>query len=277
MIHCGNPVAALMDYLANHHPVVVFSSCDIVQRNRDIEHLHKDLYQLSCVAGGESVLNFQSIHQEIQPNTFYIINPNELHSFYSKPGQVAQVATCRFQLPGYSHPLLRPRIALPPERIAEALGLIYQMQALMLKETPQDAVRAGLRLAELLLLLAEYCPGEEKEKYTSLVNTALDFINENFRSGIGVDAVATACGVSGSHLSRTFRKEMGITPQAFIHRLRLGYAQERLFRTDMKIADIAREAGFENSKNMNLAFKRTCKMSASSFRAQYQEKNKLEK
>ena len=66
MIHCGNPVAALMDYLTNHHPVVIFSRCDIVQRNRDIEHLHKDLYQLSCVAGGESVLNFQSIHQEIR-------------------------------------------------------------------------------------------------------------------------------------------------------------------------------------------------------------------
>lgn len=268
----------LLEYLACHHPQVVFIKLHHGADGGDtLEHLHKDLFQLTGCIRGKGFLRI--LPHEFTPDEFcfYLINPNELHALgpLSKESFQDNI-TCRFALPGFAGPLLQSEIRLNPAEAAEAEGILCRIHACLLRGTPVNGIRAGLLLTELLLLLEERCRSQEiGQRLSPLIRQALEYIGKNFRSGDGIDAVATACGVSASHLSRAFRKETGQTPLSYLHRVRLGFALERLFRTRMKVADIAAESGFESSKNLNLAFQRIYKMSPTELRNRYQEPEEM--
>ncbi len=263
----------LLDYLSERHPRLSFIRLhyDDHDGNTD-EHLHKDLYQITCCTYGNGFVRIGP--REFRPDEycFYLINPNELHALGPLPGERFQNITCRFELPGFSGRLLQGEIRLAPDETAEAQAILCRVQAHAHRGGEAELIRAGLLLAELLLLLEQSSGnGDGGGKFSPLVNKAIAFIEENFRSGNGIDAVASACDVSASHLSRVFHKETGLTPLAYLHRVRLGFALERLFRTRMKVSEIAVESGFENSKNLNQAFQRVYNMSPTEFRIRHQE------
>ena len=58
-----------------------------------------------------------------------------------------------------------------------------------------------------------------------IVNRALRYINQNFRTIGGIGEIAAACCVSHSYLSRVFRDNMGETPLSYLHSKRLAYAK----------------------------------------------------
>lgn len=275
MIQIGNSHDVLVKYLKNRHPEIAFIKLEHSEQQDDLEHLHQGLYQLSYATGGHGVVKIQSERLRSEPNTFYVINPNELHNLSADAGAFFQNATCRFKLPDFNGKLLRHKITLPEEEAVLGLGHFCTIQSLALKGDDHSLILANLELAKLLLLLSRYCKEEFDEKYSALIAKAIHFISENFRSNISIDSVAVACDVSASHLSRAFRKETGVTPLSLLQRIRLGYALERIFSTNMKISDIAMESGFENSKNLNLAFQRVYNMSAGAFRSKYRETNPL--
>ena len=275
MIQIGNSHDILVKYLKNRHPEIAFIKLDHSEQQDDLEHLHKGLYQLSFATGGHGIIKIQSERVRSEPNTFYVINPNELHNISADEGTFFQNATCRFELPNFSGKLLRHKITLPEEEAMLGLGIFCTIQSMVLKGDDHSIILANLELTKLLLLLSRYCKEEFDDKYSDLISQAIHFISENFRSNINIDSVAVACDVSASHLSRAFRKETGETPLALLRRVRLGYALERIFSTNMKISDIACESGFENSKNLNLAFQRVYNMSVGAFRSKYRESNPL--
>jgi AraC-like DNA-binding protein len=104
-----------------------------------------------------------------------------------------------------------------------------------------------------------------------VINTAINYISKHYNMGIDIQAVAKFCGVTPAHLSRTFRKETGASPLSYLHRVRIGYVVEKLFRTNMKIADIAIASGYETTKNLNVAFHRAYNMSPTEYRKKYYE------
>ncbi len=63
---------------------------------------------------------------------------------------------------------------------------------------------------------------------------------------ISVTDLAVIAGISPEHLSRTFRKYMGVTPSTYLTKQRLLQACRLLNGTNHKIADICYQVGFEN-------------------------------
>jgi AraC family transcriptional activator of mtrCDE len=71
-----------------------------------------------------------------------------------------------------------------------------------------------------------------------------------------LDALAAEARVSRATLVRTFRKAAGIAPLAFLSELRLELARHRLASTNVRVASLAAEVGYESESSFARAFRR---------------------
>jgi AraC family transcriptional regulator, arabinose operon regulatory protein len=68
--------------------------------------------------------------------------------------------------------------------------------------------------------------------------------------------LARLCGLSPSRLSHLFRAELDTTPQRFGEKIRLDLAHRLLAQTNLPVAEVAREAGFEDALYFSRRFRR---------------------
>ncbi|HEV3197478.1 MAG TPA: AraC family transcriptional regulator, partial [Bryobacteraceae bacterium] len=78
------------------------------------------------------------------------------------------------------------------------------------------------------------------------VKRALAYMRSNMAEKITLPALASACAAPERTLLKQFQKSVGVSPLAYLRRLRLNLARRELLRADCKreIADIAISCGF---------------------------------
>lgn len=77
------------------------------------------------------------------------------------------------------------------------------------------------------------------------VSTALDAIHREYADLSGGRELASRAGVSPQHLSRLFREHLGVTPVAYLWRVRTERAYDLITATGLPLADVAAQAGFQ--------------------------------
>lgn len=77
----------------------------------------------------------------------------------------------------------------------------------------------------------------------ALIGPAVEFIREHFRQRIRVEELATLAHLSTRQLHRKFIDAFGLSPQAFVMKLRVQAACDAL-QTGRQIAETARDLGF---------------------------------
>jgi LacI family transcriptional regulator len=95
---------------------------------------------------------------------------------------------------------------------------------------------------------------------------ALRFVREHFREPITVSDVARAVGVTRRTLENHFRRHLHTGLAEEIRRRRLDYVQDCLIKTDMTIAEIALQSGFESAVSLAKVFKRVQGIQPSRYR-----------
>jgi AraC-like DNA-binding protein len=97
---------------------------------------------------------------------------------------------------------------------------------------------------------------------TAKANTAFlrifDYISRRFKTEIHVADIARHARLHPKYATTLFRKESGINIVDFVMMLRVYEAQKLLLSSDMKIIDIAMEAGFGSMSNFYKCFKKVC-------------------
>lgn len=100
---------------------------------------------------------------------------------------------------------------------------------------------------------------------------AWHFIREHFREPITPHQVARAVGVTRRTLENYFREHLDTAPAAEIRRRRLEHVKDRLSRTELPLAEIARESGFESSVALAKTFKREVGLPPGEYRAKHRQ------
>jgi YesN/AraC family two-component response regulator len=95
---------------------------------------------------------------------------------------------------------------------------------------------------------------------------AVNYVRQHLDSKITVDNVASRCGMSKSHFSRTFKKEHDITFQDFLIQQRMNKAVKMLKNSDLHVTQIALAVGDGELSNFTSTFQRTIGIRPSSFR-----------
>ncbi len=102
------------------------------------------------------------------------------------------------------------------------------------------------------------------------VDCALDFIQHNF-DHISVSDISDFVGINRSYFSNLFHKRVGVSPQAYLLRLRMRRGSELLRSTDQSVKEIARAVGYENALTFSSVFKSVFGVSPMHYRTQPDE------
>ena len=134
-----------------------------------------------------------------------------------------------------------------------------------------DLMRLG-HLFEFLSLVVEsnYRRGSvRKHQYEYspdiYVQQAVDLIRCNYAI-IKITDISKDIGINRSYLTTIFKQKIGVSPQEYLVKFKLGKAAQLLLETDLPVQDISRKAGYPNPLTFSKMFKRTYGVSPREYR-----------
>ncbi len=121
---------------------------------------------------------------------------------------------------------------------------------------------------ELFLILENYLQNKnEFTDYDKKMKRIQEYIDQNFRDpSFGATTICEAFHISQSHLSRSFREEMGVNLSSYIQTLRLNEAKLLLAKTEETVEDIALRVGYSSAQVLSRLFKKLDGISPSGYR-----------
>lgn len=97
-------------------------------------------------------------------------------------------------------------------------------------------------------------------------NRALEFLKQNFTREISLSEIASVAGLSPYHFTRSFKISFGVPPHVYQSSLRLSHAKRLLSATNLAIAQVAAEVGYQSSQSFARVFFRDTGMSPTEYR-----------
>jgi transcriptional regulator GlxA family with amidase domain len=91
--------------------------------------------------------------------------------------------------------------------------------------------------------------------YDKTLQTAIEYITNNWSEDFSVGELAKKCCVSESTLYHLFKKELGQTPVGFLNSIRINIAIKHLESSNYSISTISRLVGFNSENHFRKVFK----------------------
>ncbi len=151
----------------------------------------------------------------------------------------------------FAHALVRAADRGAPDLYAQSAAQ-WLVTHLVIARTGASADAAGRR------------PGRLTDARLSAV---LDLIRGEFAAPLSLDRLAAEARVSKYHFGRLFRQATGVTPHAYLVRVRLDAAREMLAGTDLSIGQIARRCGYAGASHFSAAFAARFSMPPGAYRS----------
>lgn len=86
----------------------------------------------------------------------------------------------------------------------------------------------------------------KSQKYMNRFKKILEYTNANYKEDLSLEIISNQYGLSREHLSRTFKKYIGITFSEYLDNVRLYNAYRDLLNSDYSITEIAFNNGYPN-------------------------------
>ncbi len=211
----------------------------------------KGAYLLSCFAGCGSVLQ-DGRWQRVKAGMAFLAPPQVLLAFRAEAGVKWGFSWVRYQLPGPAKPVVSsasPSMApMSGEALRHAvLGLYHEWQG---RRSP---VAAGLWVQLIHDDVLQFARPEPRDP-------RVERLWERVETSLGEDwtleRMAALCNLSGEHLRRLCRRELGRSPVHQLIHLRMLRAAELLARTHDKVEVVASAVGYSNAFVFSNTFKR---------------------
>jgi AraC family transcriptional regulator len=113
-------------------------------------------------------------------------------------------------------------------------------------------------------LAAPTCRGLPATKLDQVVS----FIEDRLGDGLKLHELAAAVRLSQFHFARKFRLSMGQSPHAYLTLRRMERARRLLRETEMPLAQVAREVGYQTQAHFTGVFRRYVGLTPRTFRVQ---------
>ncbi len=88
------------------------------------------------------------------------------------------------------------------------------------------------------------------------LDRAMEFVEDNLASPLGLEEMAEAVGLSAYHFARGFKAALGQSPHQFTLERRVARARLALEQTDASLAEIALDTGFSDQSHMTTMFRK---------------------
>lgn len=106
----------------------------------------------------------------------------------------------------------------------------------------------------------------KKEERDPIVSFIVDYLQDHYSEDITLDLIAGKLNITGGYLSTYFKEKTGTNFVDFVNEFRIKQAVKLLLQTDMKIQDIALQAGYQTMSSFNRIFKKFLGVTPSEYR-----------
>ena len=115
----------------------------------------------------------------------------------------------------------------------------------------------------------EFGKKDDNLKGQRIVDYVSGYIRDNYKRKLSLSGLARLVYISPDYLGKIFKKSTGSTVGDAIQRVRVDAACHLLETTDMKIAEVSEECGFEDVKFFYTVFKKYKKISPAQYRKEF--------
>lgn len=125
-----------------------------------------------------------------------------------------------------------------------------------------------------LEMIRKYCimvRNQSLRNHSPIIRKAVDYVNLNLSSPLGLKDMAELFNVNSSYLSTLFKKEMGITLTDYVNKQRIDAALKLLNTGDMQVQDIAYFVGISDVNYFSKLFKKQVGNTPSGYRKEIQK------
>lgn len=135
-------------------------------------------------------------------------------------------------------------------------------------DNPPTELNISLDIYKLFaeLLNPQSAKSKGENSYEDCVQIVKEYISENLNENLTVGKLAEIVNMSSSHFSRIFKRQTGFSPYEYILISRLNRAKYLLQVSDMTVASIAYETGFNSESNFIFFFTENAGISPGKFR-----------
>ena len=260
-----------------HEPGIVLGHAQFLHTSFK-RHFHLD-YHIGIMPSGVERVGYAGSSVLLGPGLVSIIPPDEIHDGMAAPGQTPLrtlktfriapelIATAAAEISGrQTMPLIRPILVADARWAAE---LVY-MHAHLLKRPNTSRLAQDthfLRLLQRILQSGNALPSATASTGLSLQarQRVLDYCVANLAENINLQQLAQLCDLNRFQFLRSFNKTVGLTPHAWLLRLRLEHACALLSKGKYSIADVAAQVGFYDQSHFNRAFRTAYQVNPSSY------------
>lgn len=237
------------------------------KRPRDSPHAHSFIH-LFVYTSGHNEIELMGTRHPCSEGTFLVISPGESHCISPHlPQAYSRIEINVEYVDADGQPLLLPfheLLSLLAGRELPALDYPVMLSEVQLKEFRAvcdqilDALSrtGGIEWSTPLALLTQlfiivigqlYTPmAEMKSGPSASLSRARQVIEDEFRTTLRVDDLASLAHMSRAHFLRRFKREFGISPIDYQRQLRMTAAKRLLLATDWGAKEIAEELGYSN-------------------------------
>ena len=138
------------------------------------------------------------------------------------------------------------------------------------RESDWEMMVTGI-LNELMIKLARCYHSQQKFSGIGYITKARSYIQERYSEPITVQEIAEYTGISRSHLSCLFSKNMSRSIVEYINTVRCEKAALLLGSTQFPVIDIAIEVGFNSRQHFTRTFTRLYGVSPQEYRRKYRQ------
>lgn len=232
-------------------------------RHRFVAHTHED-YTLGIILEGALGFDHERSPGVAGAGCLSLVNPGELHT-----GFAAAEGGWRYRNFFLPAPLMRrlaaeighgdrepffPRTVIDDPDLARALGSLHRL----LEDSADSLERESAIVATLTQLIVRHATARAPAalgREPQTVRRLVEMIEDRYADKLSLEQMAAETGLSRFQLLRLFRREVGMTPHAYLLQVRVERAKHRLAAGDA-IADVAVDCGFFDQSHLTQRFKR---------------------
>ncbi len=146
--------------------------------------------------------------------------------------------------------------------------LLFRVFDSMKGETPTTELNYSLDIYKIFteLLNTQSAKTKGEISYEDSVHKVKEYIAENLNEKLTIKDLAESVNMSSSHFSRVFKQQTGFSPYDYILISRINRAKYLLQTTNMTIASVAYEVGFNSESNFIYYFTENEGISPGKFR-----------
>lgn len=243
-------------------------------------HTH-DFYEIFLVETGTAIHWINDGQHQLDRGNLVFMRPGDTHALTSSDEAPARIINVLFRIETAEHLALRYPAetrgrffwtkGLEPAVIALSGPQFERATSLMLDlaTAPRSLARIEAFLLTVMLRLLER-PETAVGRVPDWLAAACSRAREPAVFRDGAAGFVRAAGRGHEHVCRKTKEYLGMTPSAFINRIRMEHAAQLLASDAMSVADVADDCGIENMSHFYRVFRAHFGVTPKAYRNQHQ-------